>query len=128
MYSNNTYGFFCSQVIIIVVIVVLALVVIFFIACNRFIGMVKKPTEGEEDRGLRMPLGASTTTEPPSRAFVGTEFSDSGLSRADVHRLPSMPPSYDEVVKNSGMPSRASRSVFYPLLTSNGRLGGWYSN
>jgi hypothetical protein len=70
--------------------------------------MVKKPSEAEEDRGLRMPLGPSVEnrTEPDSalRTFVVAEFPDESS-----HRLPSMPPSYEEVIKNSGAPVRVSR-------------------
>jgi hypothetical protein len=87
---------------------------------SRFIGMVKKPTEGEEDRGLRMPLGQTapdlTHTDVCLRTFsdcqpsttTSADMAISGsreaMSRSNeaLTRLPSMPPSYDEVVKSYG--------------------------
>ena len=86
----------------------------------RFIGMVKKPTEGEEDRGLRMPLGQTPTdltqTDVCLRTFSDcqpstTTTADMAVSRSResisrsneaLTRLPSMPPSYDDVVRSYG--------------------------
>ena len=72
--------------------------------------MVKKPTEREEDRGLRMPLGpsAENRTEPDAalRTFVASDFP---LPNAPELRMPSMPPSYEDVIKNSGLHVPVSR-------------------
>lgn len=93
-------------VIIIVVIVVLALVVIFFIACNRFVGLVKKQPVVDEDRGLTVPLGPNTEAGPRSETALRTMTVEG--EDPSVH-WPPMPPSYDEVIKSSGMQPPISR-------------------
>jgi hypothetical protein len=77
--------------------------------------MVKKPSEADEDRGLRMPLGPSSESRHPGhesqlRTFVRNDFTDS--VPPEQFRFPSLPPSYEEAVKAAG-PShaRAARQV-----------------
>ena len=82
--------------------------------------MVKKPTEGEEDRGLRMPLGQTSQSDASHadmclRTFGVPEFSDSHEASHDLGtRLPSMPPSYDEVVRSGGVQVHARGSRYVP--------------
>ena len=84
--------------------------------------MVKKPTEGEEDRGLRMPLGQTPQSDSSHadvclRTFGVAEFSDLHEMSHDLGtRLPSMPPSYDEVVRSGGVQVHTQASRYIPSI------------